>query len=203
VRKNISNKTPFPETAQNSKIKIVTFAAAQKMRRIFESVGEWMRNVVDYFYPPFRHYMSPQFFRYGVTGGANLVFDWIMYFLIFNYVLQKQMLDLGFLVMGSHIATFVIKFPIVFFSGFLLQKYVTFTLSELRGHVQLYRYLIVVVINVLVNYTGLKLFVEVFNVYPSISNIIVSIFTVFISYVFQNHYTFKAPKNGGVENSKD
>lgn len=169
------------------------------MRRIFESVGEWIRNVVDYFYPPFRRYMSPQFFRYGVTGGANLVFDWIMYFLIFNYVLQKQMLDLGFVTMGSHIATFAIKFPVVFFSGFLLQKYVTFTLSELRGHVQLYRYLIVVVINLFVNYAGLKLLVEVFNIYPSISNIIVSTFTVFISYVFQNHYTFRAPKNGGVE----
>ncbi|HBG70293.1 MAG: hypothetical protein A2W93_11855 [Bacteroidetes bacterium GWF2_43_63] len=173
------------------------------MRNIFETLGDWIRNVVDFFYPPFRHYMSKQFFRYGVTGGANLVFDWFMYFIIFHFVLQKQMLDLGFVTMGSHIATFVIKFPLVFFSGFLLQKYVTFTLSELRGHVQLYRYLIVVVINLFVNYAGLKLLVEMFNIYPTVSNIIVSTFTVFISYVFQNHYTFKAPKNGGEENSKD
>lgn len=169
------------------------------MRKIFESVGERIRNVVDLFYPPFRRYVSQQFFRYGVTGGANLVFDWVMFFLIFNYVLQKQMLDLGFVTFSSHIATFILKFPIVFFSGFLLQKYVTFSLSELRGHVQLYRYLIVVVINIFVNYAGLKLLVEVFNIFPSISNVIVSIFTVLISYVFQNHYTFKAPKNGGVE----
>ena len=169
------------------------------MRKLFEYIGKRITSAVDFFYPPFRKYMSLQFFRYGATGASNLVFDWVLFFLIFNYVLQKQMLDLGFVTFSSHIATFILKFPIVFFSGFLLQKYVTFTLSELRGHVQLYRYLIVVVINVLVNYTGLKLFVEVFNVYPSISNIIVSIFTVFISYVFQNHYTFRAPKNGGVE----
>lgn len=162
------------------------------MRKLFESAGEWMRNAIDFFYLPFRRYMSKQFFRYGVTGGANLVFDWIMYFLIFNYVLQKQMLDLGFVTFSSHIATFILKFPVVFFSGFLLQKYVTFTLSELRGHVQLYRYLIVVVVNLLVNFGGLKLLVEVFNIYPSVSNIIVSTFTVFISYFFQNHYTFKA-----------
>jgi putative flippase GtrA len=164
------------------------------MRKLFESAGEWIRNAIDLFYPPFRRYMSKQFFRYGVTGGANLVFDWIMYFLIFNFVMCKQVLDMGFVTFSSHIATFIIKFPVVFFSGFLLQKYVTFSLSELRGHVQLYRYLIVVVINLLVNFAGLKLLVEVFNIYPSVSNIIISTFTVFISYFFQNHYTFKSPK---------
>jgi len=173
------------------------------MRNFFETIGSWIRGIVDFFYPPFRKYMSLQFFRYGATGSANLVFDWIMYFLIFNFALQKQMLDLGFVTLGSHIATLAIKFPIVFFSGFLLQKYVTFTLSELRGHVQLYRYLFVVLINLIINYIGLKLLVEIVSIYPSVSNIIVSTFTVFVSYFFQNKYTFKAPKNSGEENSKD
>jgi len=163
------------------------------MRKIFETAGDKIRKVIDFLYPPFRKYMSAQFFRYGVTGAANLVFDWILYFIIFQFLLQKQMLDLGFIVLGSHIATFAIKFPIVFMSGFLLQKYVTFTLSELRGHVQLYRYLIVVLINLFVNYIGLKVMVEIWNIYPSVANILVSSFTVLFSYFFQNHYTFKAP----------
>jgi putative flippase GtrA len=172
------------------------------MRKIFVFVGNKIRSAIDFFYPPFKPYMSVQFFRYGVTGGANLLFDWVVYFLIFNYVLQKQMLNLGIITMSSHIATFALKFPVVFFSGFLLQKYVTFTLSELRGHVQLYRYLVVVLINLIINYAGLKLLVEIFNIYPSVSNIIVSTFTVFISYAFQNHYTFKAAKPNDNENSK-
>jgi putative flippase GtrA len=138
--------------------------------------------------------MSAQFFRYGVSGSANLMFDWVLYYFIYTFILQHQMLNLGFVTISSHIATFGIKFPIVFMSGFLLQKYVTFTESELRGHVQLFRYLIVFLVNILINYAGLKLLVDGFNIYPSISNMIASSVTVFVSYFSQKKYTFKAPK---------
>lgn len=138
--------------------------------------------------------MSVQFFRYAVTGSANLVFDWIIYFLIFNFVLQKQMLELGFVTLSSHIATMFIKFPFILLSGFLLQKYVTFTFSDLRGRVQLFRYIVVFSMNLILNYTGLKLLVEVCEFYPSISNMIITILTVFVSYFSQKRYTFKVPK---------
>jgi putative flippase GtrA len=165
------------------------------MRNIFETIGGWIRTIIDFFYPPFRKFTTLQFFRYGVTGAANLVFDWVLFFVIYTFVLQHQMLNLGFITLSSHIATFCIKFPIVLFSGFLLQKYVTFNDSDLRGHVQLFRYLVVFVINLLVNYAGLKLLVDVFNLYPTISNMLVSIITVFISYFSQKRYTFKVVQN--------
>ncbi|MBI5540875.1 MAG: GtrA family protein [Bacteroidia bacterium] len=161
------------------------------MRNVFEIIGGWIRTIIDFFYPPFRKYTTLQFFRYGITGAGNLVFDWILYFLIYTFVLQHQMLNLGFITLSSHIATFCIKFPIVLFSGFLLQKYVTFNDSDLRGHVQLFRYFVVFLINLLINYAGLKLLVDGFNFYPTISNMIVSIVTVFVSYFSQKKYTFK------------
>lgn len=161
------------------------------MRNVFEIIGGWIRTIIDFFYPPFRKYTTLQFFRYGITGAGNLVFDWVLYFLIYTFVLQHQMLNLGFITLSSHIATFCIKFPIVLFSGFLLQKYVTFNDSDLRGHVQLFRYFVVFLINLLINYAGLKLLVDGFNFYPTISNMIVSIVTVFVSYFSQKKYTFK------------
>ena len=138
--------------------------------------------------------MTLQFFRYAVTGSANLVFDWVMYFLIYTFVFQHKMLHLGFVTVSSHIATLGVKFPIVLLSGFLLQKYVTFSYSDLRGHVQLFRYLVVFMVNLIINFVGLKLLVDGLNVYPTISNMIISIFTVFISYFSQKRYTFRAPK---------
>jgi putative flippase GtrA len=161
------------------------------MRSLFETIGSWIRTIIDFCYPPFRKFTTIKFFRYGVTGAGNLVFDWVLYFLIYTYILQHQMLNLGFITLSSHIATFVIKFPIVLLSGFLLQKYVTFNDSDLRGHVQLFRYLVVFLINLLVNYAGLKLLVDGFSLYPTISNMLVSIVTVFISYFSQKKYTFK------------
>jgi len=162
-----------------------------EIENILETAGSWIRDFIDLFYPIFKRYMPLQFFRYGVTGVANLVFDWVLYFLIYNFILQQQMLHLGIFTLSSHIASFVIKFPIVLLSGFLLQKYVTFSESDLRGHRQLFRYLIVYGVNILINYFGLKLFVDLMHIFPSISNMIVSVITVFVSYFLQKSYTFK------------
>ena len=83
------------------------------------------------------------------------------------------------------------KFPIVFISGFMLQKYVTFSNSDLVGRVQLFRYMVVFMINLVFNYVGLKILVDQLSVYPSISNMIISILSVLISYFMQKKYTFK------------
>jgi len=160
-------------------------------KNILMRIGDWIRTVIDFFYPLFRRYMSQQFFRYGVTGVANLMFDWVLYFFIYNYILRQQMLNLGIVTLSSHIASFAIKFPIVLATGFLLQKYVTFAESNLHSGRQLFRYLVVYGINILINYFGLKLLVDGLQVYPSISNMIISIITVFISYFLQKQYTFR------------
>jgi len=164
------------------------------MRKKFISLGRRICCAIDFFYPPFRKYMTLQFFRYGITGVVNLIFDWVLYYLIYNFVLRQQMLHLGFVTLSSHIAALAIKFPIILLTGFLLQKYVTFTASSLRGHTQLFRYLNVVLINLAINYVGFKIMVDIFGFYATLSNMAISIFTVFVSYFSQKKYTFKAPK---------
>ena len=162
------------------------------MDTILTNAGKLIRGIIDFFYPPFRKFMTVQFFRYGVTGSANLVFDWVLYFFIYNFVLQHRMLNLGFVTLSSHIAALAIKVPVVLLSGFLLQKYVTFSSSGLNGRVQLFRYSIVFLANLCISYFGIKLLVDGFNLYPSPSNIIISILTVFVSYFSQKLYTFKS-----------
>ncbi|OPZ96339.1 MAG: GtrA-like protein [Bacteroidetes bacterium ADurb.Bin408] len=161
------------------------------MKKKIKKAGRIITVCVDFFYPPFSKYMSLQFFRYAVTGGINLVFDWMLYFLIYNFVLQKQMLFLGFVTISSHIATFIIKMPVVLLSGFLLQKYVTFTYSDIRGRIQLFRYFVIFAANIILNYAGLKLFVDVLDLFPTPAFMIVSVISVLFSYVSQKRYTFK------------
>ena len=161
------------------------------MKHSFAFIGNYVRKVIDFFYPPFQKFMTLQFFRYGLNGTANLFFDWFLYFLIYNFVLHQQMLNLGIVTLSSHIATMTIKIPIVLISGFLLQKYVTFSYSGLSGRIQLFRYSSVFLINLVINYLGLKILVDIFNFWPTPSNMIVSILTIFISYFSQKHYTFK------------
>ena len=90
-----------------------------------------------------------------------------------------------------HIATLCIVFPITLLTGFWLQKYVTFTASRLNGWRQLSRYIFIVAINLAVNYFGLKLCVETFGWYPTPSKMVITLFTVVVSYLGQKYYTFK------------
>ena len=147
--------------------------------------------MIDFFYPPFSKYMSLQFFRYGVTGVANMAFDWVLFFVVYHYVLEKDMLYLGFVPISSPIASMLIVFPVTFFTGFLLQKYVTFSSSKLKGRVQIIRYLTVVLANLLLNYTGLKILVEFVGLFATPSKMIVTGITTIFSYFSQKKYTFK------------
>ena len=155
--------------------------------------------IIDFFYPPFRRLMSEQLFRYAACGGGNLVLDWVLYFLIYNFVIGHDLvyITLPFregagvgLCLTPHIATLCIVFPITLLTGFWLQKYVTFTGSNLRGIRQLGRYILIVLINLAINYFGLKLCVEILGWYPTPSKMFITLITVVISYLGQKHFTF-------------
>ena len=161
------------------------------MRKTLVKIGDWIRGLIDFFYPPFRKFISPELFRYAACGGGNIVFDWALYALLYNCVIQHRIVDLGFVALSPHIAAFLIVFPITTFTGFLLQKYVTFTSSYLRGSVQLFRYFMVVITNMLIIYFGLKLFVDVIGFYPTPSKMLVTGVTVVLSYLAQKKFTFR------------
>ncbi|MHB9055907.1 MAG: GtrA family protein [Paludibacteraceae bacterium] len=161
------------------------------MRKLFILTGRIITKVIDFFYPAFKKYFSLQFFRYGVSGALNLLFSFVSFFVIYQYVIQKRMLDLGFVHMGGHTAAVIINFALTTFTGFLLQKYVTFTASDLKGRKQLVRYVQVATVNLLINYLGMKFLFEVIGIFPSISNAIIAVFTTILSYFLQKRYTFR------------
>lgn len=164
------------------------------MQKFLVCIGLWIQKVIDFFYPLFRKFMSPELYRYGVCGSLNIVFDWVLYFFIYNFVLQYRIIDLGFVAVSPHIATLIIIFPVVTLSGFLLQKYVTFTASELRGSVQLFRYFVIVFANLAINFIGLKILVDEFHFFPTPSKMIITVVTVICSYIGQKKFTFKTSR---------
>lgn len=139
-----------------------------------------------------------QLFLYALCGGGNMVFDWVLYFLLYNFVIGHDLVYLTVIgrdiCITPHIATLCIVFPITLLTGFLLQKYITFTQSALNSWRQLGRYILIVMVNLAINYFGLKLCVEVFGWYPTPSKMLITIVTVVISYLGQKYYTFSENK---------
>lgn len=133
-------------------------------------------------------------FRYAACGGSNMLLDILIYYVSYNFILHKENLNLGFIVFKPHIAALWIAFLVSFPIGFLLSKYVVFTKSELRGRVQLFRYLLIVGVNLILNYAFLKTMVEYMNFYPTIARIFTTCIIVTFSFLSQKHFTFKERK---------
>ena len=165
-------------------------------------LAQIITKIIDFFYRPFRTIMSEQLFRYAACGGGNLVLDWVLYFLIYNFVIGHEIVNLQFTISNiqftqaitPHIATLCIVFPITLLTGFWLQKYVTFSASQLNSWRQLFRYITIVAVNLAINYFGLKLCVEVWGWYPTPSKMFITLITVAISYFGQKYYSFKVKK---------
>jgi putative flippase GtrA len=149
---------------------------------------------IDFFYPYFRRFMPLETFRYAACGGSNMLLDIFVYYISYNYILQKQVLDLGFIAFKPHIAALWMAFLISFPVGFLLSKYIVFGASQLRGRIQLFRYLLIVAVNLVLNYSILKIMVEYMQFYPTIARIFATGFLITFSYLSQKHFTFRSRK---------
>ena len=153
-----------------------------------------LTKVIDFFYPPFRKVMSLELFRYAACGGLNLALDWALFYILYHFVFHGQVFDLGFIAFTPHIAAFIFRFPITFLTGFWMARHISFSGSTLRGRTQIVRYLMVTVVNFLINYFGLKLFIEVLHIWPTISYVIISIICVTFSYLTNKFYSFRKEK---------
>ena len=148
--------------------------------------------LIDFFYPPFSRLMPIQTFRYAACGGSNTLLDIFMYWVSFHFILHELPVHIGFLTISAPIASFILAFCVSFPTGFFLMRHVVFTESTLHGRVQLFRYFMLVVICLVLNYIFIKLFVEQCHFYPTVAKVLTTIIVVSFSYLTQKNFTFKA-----------
>lgn len=152
-----------------------------------------LTRLIDLLYvKPLRRIVPPQTFRYAACGGLNMALDLSLYFLLYNFVLDKRVVHVdGIVAISPYIAAFLIVFPITFLTGFWMNRHIAFHSSPLRGRVQLFRYLLSVCGSILLNYACLKLFVEVCGFYPTPSKAVTTAVTIVYSYVMQKYFSFR------------
>ncbi len=158
-------------------------------------VPSLITRIIDFFYPPFSKIFDKQTFRYAACGGGNTVLDITLYFVIYQFVLQKQDLPTPFITISAPIASFLLAFLVTFPTGFFLMRYVVFVNSHIRGRIQLIRYFSVVLFSLLLNYIFIKFFIEVLHFYPTLAKIATSVFVIVFSYLSQRHFSFKTKKD--------
>ena len=156
------------------------------------SIDKRITRLIDSVYvSPIDRLFSRQFFRYGVCGATNMALDALWYFVIYHFIVAKQFLDLGIVVVSPHILSLIIVFPITFFTGFWLNRNVAFVVTKQKTRKQLRRYALSVVGSIIINYICMKFFVEYLNIWPTPSKLLTTIVSVLYSFLAAKYYTFR------------
>jgi putative flippase GtrA len=152
-----------------------------------------IHRILDFFYPLVKRLFDKTTYYYAVCGVGNLVLSWILFFIFFQFVFKKHFFHLDFInfTFSAYTLSAIACFLISFALGFVLMKYIVFTESGLKGRVQLFRYVLSALISGIVSWGLLKMFIEVFDIFPSIANVLASCLVVLVSYLLQRKFTFK------------
>ena len=156
---------------------------------------EFILSVIDFFYPPFRKVMNIQTFRYAACGGSNAVLGFLVFVTCHKYIFDEEQFSIGFYAFKSYNAALFVSFCSSFLVGFILNKYIVFTSSNLKGRIQLFRYFLSLLLNLSINYFVLKILVEYFHLDAIIGQVITTLIVIAISYVSQSYFTFKVKKD--------
>lgn len=162
------------------------------MRRHIHNARDFILPIIDFFYPPFRRIMNLQTFRYAASGGGNLVLGFLIYLVSYKYLFHEKDFEFGFFAFKGHIAALFISFLVTFPIGFFMSKYVVFSDSNMKGRIQLFRYFMICMFNLALNYLLLKIFVEVSHIYPVLAQVFTIAIVVVFSYIAQRNFSFKA-----------
>lgn len=135
--------------------------------------------------------MNIQTFRYLASGGGNTLLGLLVYYVSFRFVFFEREFNFGYYAFKGHIAALIASFLVTFPVGFFLAKYVVFSDSNMRGRVQLLRYFLICLFNLVLNYILLKIFVETFHIYAVLAQVLTIIIVVLFSYVAQRNFSFR------------
>lgn len=135
--------------------------------------------------------MPLQTFRYAACGGGNVVLGFLIFTGAYHFAGHQKTVDIGPMVFESYSVALFFSSVTVFFIGFLLNKYVVFTTSNLKGRIQLFRYFLSFISNLCINYVMLKGLIVYFSLHPVLAQVIVTAVVVTLSYFTQQYFTFK------------
>ena len=138
--------------------------------------------------------MLVQTFRYDSCGGATTFLGLFLYYTGYQFLFARKIFDIGFMSFKPHIAALLLSSVVTFCVGFLLNKYVVFTGSNLKGRIQLFRYFLSFAFNLVLNYLMLKLLVDLLKWDALLSQLITTTLVITASYLSQKHYSTKIKK---------
>jgi putative flippase GtrA len=140
--------------------------------------------------------LQSKVFRYFLSAGIATWVDIIVYFIAFNYIYQKEDIQLfGSFVISAPTASLVLSYTAGLLTNFFITKYIVFTESDLETHKQLFRYVLVALGVLLLNYLLMRFLIREWHWYPTVARAFSAIAIGVCSFLVHKSFSFKVSRN--------
>jgi putative flippase GtrA len=139
--------------------------------------------------------LASRIFRYFISAGLATWVDVVIYFLAFNYLYEKS--DIVFtegIVVASTTASLVMSYTAGLITNFTLTKMLVFKESDLQTHKQLFRYILVALLVLALNWLLMRFLIRSMDWYPTIARATSAILVGVLSFSIHKVFSFRSSK---------
>jgi len=143
----------------------------------------------------FTRIFDSRIFRYFISAGLATWVDVVVYFLAFNYLYEKT--DIVFsegIVIASTTASLVMSYTAGLITNFTLTKMLVFKESDLQTHQQLFRYVLVALLVLALNWLMMRFLIRSLEWYPTVARGTSAILIGVLSFSIHKVFSFRSPK---------
>jgi len=135
--------------------------------------------------------LKSKIFRYFISAGVATWVDITVYFLAYNYLYKKLDFDLfGMYVVSAPSASLLLSYTIGLLTNFTITKMLVFKESELATYKQLFRYVIVAIFVLILNYIAMRFLIRQLDWFPTVSRAVSAISIGLLSFVIHKSFSF-------------
>ncbi len=137
--------------------------------------------------------------RYFFSAASATVVDVMIYFLAFNYLYHKKDIHLPYYTLSATTASLMISYSCGLLTNFFLTKTLVFKESDLKGHHQFLRFLMVALGVLLLNYFFMRFLIRQMEWYPTIARAFSAVSIGLLSFVVHKSFSFRVSETEEID----
>lgn len=142
--------------------------------------------------------------RYFFAASSATLVDVSVYFLAFNYIYHKENIYFfDFFVLSAPTASLILSYTCGLITNFLITKFLVFTDSDLKTYHQFFRFVLVALGVLVLNYAFMSILIRQFEWYPTIARAFSAIIIGVLSFITHKTFSFRVKNNEEVEMEED
>lgn len=136
-------------------------------------------------------------FRYFISAGLATWVDITVYFLAYNYLYQKSDIAVfGIYTISAATASLLLSYTMGLLTNFLITRYLVFSESELEFHKQLFRYVLVALLVLALNWLLMRFLIRTMDWWPTLARACSALGIGMLSFVIHKTFSFRMGKAG-------